>query len=167
MIRGSVRSLDFRPLEARDEAFCGALAREVFAAWSRDPAHSFAAMAHGPGTLAELAVLGQRERVGYFVLSVRKLGRPFGPIASPVTAHLDSIAVMPRWTRRGVGSLLLQRAEERARAAGSVVLTLSTAVSNHAAQSLFELNGFMRTLRSPAAYANGEDAFEMFKPLLA
>lgn len=166
MIRGSVRSLDFRVLEARDEAFGAALAREVFAAWSRDPAHSFASMVRGPGAVAELAVLGQRERVGYFIVSVRKLGRPFGPIAIPITAHLDSIAVMPRWSRRGVGTLLLQRAEERARAAGAVVLTLSTAISNDAAQNLFEMNGFMRTHRSPATYANGEDAFEMFKPLL-
>lgn len=163
-MRPQLRELDFRRLVSADEGFAANLAQRVFGKWSRDPVRSLMGMLHGPRVFAEIAHVGD-DRVGFFILSTRVLGRPYGPIANPVTAHLDAIAVTPRLARRGVGRALLLRAERRARSQGAVVMTLMTAVSNIPAQRLFKSAGYLAPMTNPFSYANGEDALEMFKPL--
>lgn len=163
-MRQQMIELAFRTLTFSDEAFVIALARHAFSAWSQDPGRTVGAMLRRHDVVAEVATQGQ-ERVGFFVLSTRRLRRPFGPIEAPVTAHLDAIAVAPRLVGRGIGSGLLDRAEGRARGKGAMVLSLTTAVGNARAQHLFARHGFLRTMKSASAYANAEDAYEMFKPL--
>ncbi|MEO6545745.1 MAG: GNAT family N-acetyltransferase [Nitrospiraceae bacterium] len=51
---------------------------------------------------------------------------------------LNDLFVVPAARRRGVGTLLMQSAADMARAAGAIRLKLSTAITNVAAQRLYE-----------------------------
>ena len=57
---------------------------------------------------------------------------------------LNDLFVRPDARRAGVGSLLLAAAAEFGRAVGAVRLTLSTEVTNEAAQRLYETEGWTR-----------------------
>lgn len=57
---------------------------------------------------------------------------------------LNDLFVAPDARKMGVGAALMDRAKALALAAGAVSLTLSTAVSNHTAQSLYRANGWQQ-----------------------
>ncbi len=57
---------------------------------------------------------------------------------------LNDLFVDPAARRSGVGQMLLEAAAEFGRSAGAIRLTLSTAHSNTAAQSLYEAQGWRR-----------------------
>jgi len=57
---------------------------------------------------------------------------------------LNDLFVLPEARRMGVGSLLLSAAANFGREAGAVRLTLSTEVTNEAAQALYETEGWTR-----------------------
>jgi GNAT superfamily N-acetyltransferase len=57
---------------------------------------------------------------------------------------LNDLFVAEAARRRGVGARLLAAAKEHARQAGAVRLALSTAVTNAAAQALYERDGWRR-----------------------
>ena len=57
--------------------------------------------------------------------------------AAPIYV-LNDLFVVPEARRRGVGTLLLQAAADKARASGAIRLKLSTAITNVAAQRLYE-----------------------------
>ncbi len=163
-MRRTIREVEFRPFDEDDEAFVIALGRRSFSAWSRNPGQSLLGMARSDRAVCELASV-KGEPVGLYVVTTRTLDRPFGPLKNPAAAHLDAIAVVPRVAGRGVGRALLLRAERVARSKGAVVMSLMTAVGNERAQALFNRAGYLRAMTSPSAYANAEDAFELFKPL--
>jgi GNAT superfamily N-acetyltransferase len=71
----------------------------------------------------------------------------FPSFSSPSAARiyiLNDLFVKPEARRSGAGSLLLAAAANFARAAGAVRLTLSTEVTNEAAQALYEASGWKR-----------------------
>ena len=51
---------------------------------------------------------------------------------------LNNLFVVPAARRQGAGTLLMQSAADMARAAGAIRLKLSTAITNVAAQRLYE-----------------------------
>jgi ribosomal protein S18 acetylase RimI-like enzyme len=57
---------------------------------------------------------------------------------------LNDLFVKPEARRTGAGRLLLEAAAQFGRAAGAVRLTLSTEVTNTAAQALYEASGWKR-----------------------
>lgn len=57
---------------------------------------------------------------------------------------LNDLFVAPEARRRGVGAQLLQAAADKARAAGAIRLKLSTAITNMAAQKLYEAMKWIR-----------------------
>src|ERR1700683_4681265 len=57
---------------------------------------------------------------------------------------LNDLFVQPDARRMGVGSLLLSAAADFGRSAGAARLTLSTEVTNRAAQALYETEGWTR-----------------------
>jgi ribosomal protein S18 acetylase RimI-like enzyme len=65
----------------------------------------------------------------------------------------------------GVGTLLLQAAEERLRAAGSRAVGLETAVDNLAALSFYKRHGYSVIRTWPRYYSNGVDALVLKKGL--
>ena len=79
------------------------------------------------------------------------------------TGHVITIDVIAAARRSGVGSLLLQAAEDRLRAAGSRAVGLETAVDNLAALSFYKRHGYNVVRTWPRYYSNGVDALVMRK----
>jgi [ribosomal protein S18]-alanine N-acetyltransferase len=83
-----------------------------------------------------------------------------GPIG-----HIITIDVVASARRSGVGSLLLQAAEDRLRATGSHAGSLETAVDNVSALSFYKRHGYSVIRTWPRYYSNGVDALVMKKEL--
>lgn len=81
------------------------------------------------------------------------------------TGHVITIDVVARARRSGVGSLLLQAAEDRLRAAGSSAVGLETAVDNLAALAFYKRHGYTVIRTWPRYYSNGVDALVLKKEL--
>ncbi len=161
-VRRAHLDLRFRPPRPSDEPFVLRVGRRVFARWSRDPGRSLAGMMASPS--ARMIVAEEASRpIGFAIVEVAPLGKPFGPWEAPAVGRLDAIAIDPEEQRRGAGRLLLEEAERVARDAGAVVMTLMTARTNRFARRLFVRGGFLPLQQVERAYANGDDAVEMFK----
>lgn len=81
------------------------------------------------------------------------------------TGHIITIDVIASARRSGVGSLLLQAAEDRLRASGSSAVGLETAVDNLAALSFYKRHGYSVIRTWPRYYSNGVDALVLKKEL--
>ncbi len=81
--------------------------------------------------------------------------------------HVVTIDVNPNFRREGVGSLLMQAAEQRLQDEGCHSIFLETAVDNAAAISFYQRLGYtiLRTL--PRYYMGDLDAFLMGKSLVS
>ncbi len=79
--------------------------------------------------------------------------------------HVITIDVVAAARRLGVGSMLLQAAEDRLRAAGSQTVGLETAVDNLTALSFYKRHGYSVIRTWPRYYPNGVDALVMKKEL--
>lgn len=79
--------------------------------------------------------------------------------------HIISIDVLPESRRLGVGSRLLNAAEERLRAALCHTVALETAVDNATALAFYKRHGYSVVQIVPRYYPNGVDAFLMDKSL--
>ncbi len=83
-----------------------------------------------------------------------------GPTGHVITIDVDAMA-----RRLGVGSLLLEAAEDRLRASGSRAVGLETAVDNVSALSFYKRHGYNVIRTWPRYYSNGVDALVMKKDL--
>lgn len=94
-------------------------------------------------------------------------GKPAGFIVvhGGPTGHVITIDVVSTARRSGVGSLLLQTAEQRLRAGGARAVGLETAVDNLAALSFYKRHGYSVIRTWPRYYSNGVDALVMKKDL--
>jgi ribosomal-protein-alanine N-acetyltransferase len=81
------------------------------------------------------------------------------------TGHVITIDVISTARRTGVGSLLLQAAEDRLRAEGSRAVGLETAVDNLSALSFYKRRGYSVIRTWPRYYSNGVAALVMKKEL--
>jgi [ribosomal protein S18]-alanine N-acetyltransferase len=79
--------------------------------------------------------------------------------------HVITIDVGPDTRRSGVGSLLLQSAEDRMRAAGCRAVGLETAVDNVSALAFYKRHGYHVIRTWPRYYSNGVDALVLKKDL--
>lgn len=95
------------------------------------------------------------ERAGFIVVHAGTSG------------HVVTIDVNPTARRTGVGSRLLQAAEERLRSGGASAVGLETAVDNRSALSFYKKHGYSVVRTWPRYYSNGVDALVMKKDLLA
>lgn len=85
-----------------------------------------------------------------------------GPIG-----HIVTIDVIAAARRSGVGSLLLQAAEEKLQAAGSRAVGLETAVDNTSALAFYKRHRYNVIRTWPRYYSNGVDALVLRKALAA
>jgi len=81
------------------------------------------------------------------------------------TGHIITIDVVAEARRLGVGSSLLQAAEERLLGAGAVVVALETPVNNEAAIRFYKKKGYFVEKTVPGYYSNQMDALVMIKEL--
>ena len=80
-----------------------------------------------------------------------------------VYGHICNIAVRPGYQQRGVGRILLKRAEHQFVVETASGVQLEVRVSNKPAQKFYLRNGYREVFTIPNYYANGEDALVMMK----
>ena len=80
--------------------------------------------------------------------------------------HIVTIDVLKAWRRRGVGSLLMEAAEQWAGDHGLRVIGLETAQDNFAAQRFYEARGYRKVDEIERYYADGTAAWVMMKELV-
>ncbi len=100
-------------------------------------------------------------RLGFALVAAR---RPIGFARRP-SAELLAIALEPGARGRGLGALLLERAELVARGFDAEEMRLHTADSNLRAQGFFGAAGYARRRSRPLTYPNGQHALELARPL--
>ena len=81
------------------------------------------------------------------------------------SAHIITIDVVEEARLLGVGSALLQAAEERLLGAGAVVVALETPVNNEAAIRFYKRKGYFVEKTIAGYYSNHLDALVMMKEL--
>lgn len=82
------------------------------------------------------------------------------------SAHVITIDVVKTARRSGVGSLLLESAETRLRAARCRSVGLETAVDNLSALAFYKRHGYSVIKTFPRYYSNGVDALVLEKALV-
>lgn len=153
-----------RRAESGDRAFLVSLSEEAFQRYSpRNPEGVALRALRGLGGM--FVAEEQHEPLGFVIVALVPLGRPFGPWADPRLAHLDAIAVRAAAHGRGIGRLLLGHAEAYARESGAVSMSLLTARSNATAQRLFRTAGYQPILPREDVYSGRQAGIEMLKSL--
>lgn len=120
----------------------------------------------------ELAIYIRRR--GSFTIVAVPAGTQPSPIAGFIVAeanrgmgHIISIDVLPFSRRLGLGSTLLETAENRLAALQCRNVVLETAVDNQAALGFYKRHQYSVLRVSPRYYSNGVDALVMGKSLHA
>jgi ribosomal-protein-alanine N-acetyltransferase len=99
--------------------------------------------------------------------------KPRRPIAGFITVemnkqaygHVITIDVRAEHRRNGLGTMLLQAAENRVRKINGFMLVLEVAVNNDAARSFYDRNGFKVIKSLPRYYAHKLDGLFLTKRL--
>ena len=79
--------------------------------------------------------------------------------------HIVTIDVLAAWRRRGVGTLLMETAEQWAGVHRLPMIGLETAQSNVAAQKFYIKRGYLKVDEIEGYYADGTTAWVMVKEL--
>ena len=79
--------------------------------------------------------------------------------------HIITIDVLKHWRRRGVGSLLMEAAEQWTRDHGLRKVGLETAQDNLGAQKFYETRGYRKVGEIMKYYADGTTAWVLVKEL--
>jgi [ribosomal protein S18]-alanine N-acetyltransferase len=80
-----------------------------------------------------------------------------------IYGHLCNLAVSPRFRHRGIGSLMVTRAEHQFAVELATAVQLEVRVSNTVAQKFYRRMGYQNVFGIESYYANGEDALVMMK----
>jgi len=79
--------------------------------------------------------------------------------------HIVTIDVLKAWRRRGLGSLLMDAAEQWANDHGLRMIGLETAQDNFAAHKFYQARGYRKVGEVERYYADGTTAWVMVKEL--
>lgn len=131
--------LRIAPAVEGDEEWCASLmaASEPWITFKRDLTMTRAALVR-PGAELFMACSSAGERLGFILLAA------YGLAGAP---YIATIAVVPQGRSQGVGSALLDFAEDRYRSRGHLFLLVSS--FNTAAYSLYLRRGFRRVGEIP------------------
>ena len=80
-----------------------------------------------------------------------------------IYGHICNIGVSPRYRGRGIGTLLIRRAEHQFALELATGVQLEVRVSNTRAQRFYQRLGYRPVFAIDQYYANGEDALVMMK----
>lgn len=117
-----------------------------------------------PGAFTLVAVSNADEAGGDSPASERKLGFIVAETRRRA-GHIITIDVHPEMRRAGIGSSLLQAAEDSLRTAGATAVELETAVDNAAAIQFYKRKEYFVERTVPGYYSNHLDALVMRKEL--
>jgi ribosomal protein S18 acetylase RimI-like enzyme len=158
-VRGADATILLRLGAPDDRPFIVDLCTRTFADLG-DYRDTVASWVDGSDAVAVLAEESQR-RLGVALLAVR---RAIGFGRRP-SAELLAIALAPAARGRGIGRLLLERAERVARGWDATEMRLHTADSNLRAQRFFAAAGYVRRESATSAYPSGETALAYARSL--
>ena len=131
-----------------------AYSRPELAVYMRRPG-AFTLVAVSPtGDAGENGTISEKI-VGFIVAETRRRA-----------GHIITIDVLPETRRSGIGSSLLQAAEDRLRQAGAMVVELETAVDNAAAIQFYKRKEYFVEKTVRGYYSNQLDALVMRKDLV-
>jgi ribosomal protein S18 acetylase RimI-like enzyme len=133
-----------------------AYSRQEMAFYISSP-KSFTLVAEGDGNAglpSQSAGATNQNILGFIVTETRRK-----------TGHIITIDVIADARRLGVGSALLQAAEEQLVRAGATVVALETPIDNNAAIRFYKEKQFVVEKTKAGYYANGLDALMMTKRL--
>jgi ribosomal-protein-alanine N-acetyltransferase len=77
------------------------------------------------------------------------------------SAHLNLLAVKPRYRREGIGKYLVRWLEKSARTAGTFKLSLEVRETNLAARTFYQSLGYRDSMKINGYYHNAESAIRM------
>jgi len=103
--------------------------------------------------------------VGYIMCRVETGFSNFGLLGVSKKGHVVSIAVLPAYQRKGVGTALMEEAMKNMRFYKAKECYLEVRVSNVAAVEMYKKLGLAVVRTSKGYYANGESALVMAKKL--
>jgi ribosomal-protein-alanine N-acetyltransferase len=104
--------------------------------------------------VARTAARGGRELAGFAIMQY-----------ADTTAHLNLLAVEPRFQRASIGRRLVQWLEESASVAGTFTIDLELRASNSGAEQFYRALGYREIGRVRGYYQRVEDAIRMRKEL--
>jgi ribosomal-protein-alanine N-acetyltransferase len=103
---------------------------------------------------------------GYVMCRIERNMSKIKRLSFTKLCHVVSIAVMEAYRQRGIGTALMRHAMENSvEYQGATECFLEVRVSNEPAINLYNKLGFKQIRRIFGYYMNGEDAFEMARPL--
>jgi len=103
---------------------------------------------------------------GYVMCRVERAMSKLKKLSLAKLSHVVSIAVMKSHRQRGIATALMHQAMENSvKYYGATECFLEVRVSNIPAIKLYDKLHFIQTKRIYGYYMNGEDAFEMVRPL--
>ncbi len=143
-----------------DAGFVSALSRQVFGRYG-DYSGVLPNWLADPTVQTVLAEDPDRRPLGFAMLAARRLRR----LTLIAGGEVLALAVVSDRRREGIGRLLLNEIERRARAARMGELRLSTAAANLVARRLYASCGFAVLPHYTRFYPSGQSALEMAKRL--
>jgi ribosomal-protein-alanine N-acetyltransferase len=150
--------IQLRSFEARDLAALHQLDQACFPrgiAYSKAELHYF--LTH-PNCSCWIAEQPESKLAGFVIIErVSIHGRP--------TGHIVTLDVDPAERRRGLGTLLMQTAEEQMKQEGAGVMSLEVATNNAAARQFYRGLGFVASGRIEKYYGGRVDAEVMEKAI--
>jgi ribosomal-protein-alanine N-acetyltransferase len=106
-----------------------------------------------------------REVIGYIMCRIERDFTSFSSFGISKKAHVVSIAVLPEYQKKGVGTTLMKEAMSNMPLYKARECYLEVRVSNTTAVSMYKRLGFQIIRKNSAYYADGEDAYVMAKKL--
>ncbi len=103
--------------------------------------------------------------IGYIMCRIETGFASFGLFGIAKKGHVVSIAVLPEYQHRGVGSALMKEAMKSMPLYKAKECYLEVRVTNSPAVRMYEKLGFRIVRKSDGYYADGEDAYVMAKKL--
>lgn len=105
------------------------------------------------------------EIVGYIMCRIETGFSHFGLFGISKKGHVVSVAVLPEYQRKGIGTDLLRKAMYGMRLYGAKECYLEVRTTNSAAVRMYDKLDFKTVRKAKAYYADGEDAHVMAKKL--
>lgn len=103
--------------------------------------------------------------VGYIMCRIETGFSNFGLLGISKKGHVVSVAVIPEYQQKGIGSALMQEAMKHMRLYKAKECYLEVRVTNTPAVTMYKKLGLQIVRRSNGYYADGESAYVMAKKL--